>query len=149
MLKIVLDTNVFVSSLLSKHGAPAQVLTAWRNRHFLLCCSPAIVREVQRVLAYPKLRDKYQLTTAHTNALLELLRHDTFLVSGETVIAPTIPNDPTDEIFLICALEAAADLIVSGDRHLLELGTYANIPIVTVTALLERLGGNVTGRDTG
>ena len=47
MLTVVLDTNVFVSSLLVKEGPPAQVLDAWRERAFLLVVSPAIIAEVQ------------------------------------------------------------------------------------------------------
>lgn len=139
MLKIVLDTNVFVSSLLSKHGAPAHAIDAWREQRFLLCCSPAILAEVQRVLAYPKLREKYHLTPEDIDALLDLLQHDTLLVPGQIVIDSVIPDDPTDEIFLSCAIEAEADLIVSGDRHLLALGSYAGIPIVTVRTLLDQL----------
>lgn len=139
MLKIVLDTNVFVSSLLSKEGAPARIIDAWQDRNLLLCCSPAILAEVQRILAYPRLRNKYHLTAREIRALLELLQHETLMVPGETKIAPVIPDEPTDEIFLVCALESEADYIVSGDRHLLPLGSYAGIAIVTVEALLDKL----------
>ncbi len=139
MLKIVLDTHVFVSSLLSKHGPPARVVDAWHEQRFLLCCSPAILAEVQRVLAYPKLRDKYHLTPEDTDTLLDLLQHDTLMVPGEITMDAAIPDDPTAEIFLICAIEAEADLIISGDRHLLALDAYAGIPIVTVQTLLDQL----------
>jgi uncharacterized protein len=139
VLKIVLDTNVFVSSLLSKRGAPAQIIDAWREKRFLLCCSPAILVEVQRVLNYPRLRDKYHLTTKDIDGLLALLRHDTLMVPGKIDIGPVIHSDPTDEAFLICAVEAGADFIVSGDRHLLALGTYKGISIVTVQDLLDML----------
>ncbi len=140
MLKIVLDTNIFVSSLLSKHGAPAQVINAWRERDFLLCCSPAIMAEVRRVLEYPKIRKKYAITSAEVEELMELLHKDTLMTPGKLSIEPVIEDDPSDEIFLICVLESEADLIVSGDRHLLGLGTYEGIPIVKVGTLLERLG---------
>ena len=140
MLKIVLDTNIFVSSLLSKQGAPAQVVNAWRERGFLLCCSPAILSEVGRVLGYSKLRKKYAITSAEVEELMELLHKETLMTPGKVSIEPVIGDDTSDEIFLVCALEAGADLIVSGDRHLLELGAYEGIPILTVGAFLERLG---------
>lgn len=139
MLKSVVDTNVFVSSLLSRSGAPAQIIDAWREKRFLLCCSPAILAEVQRVLNYPNLRDKYYLTTEDIDGLLALLRHDTLMVPGKIDIDPVIPADPNDEIFLICAVEADADLIVSGDRHLLALVAYEGTLIVTVQELLDML----------
>jgi len=50
-----------------------------------------------------------------------------------------IPDDPQDEIFLACALDGQADLIVSGDRHLLDLGKYHGIPILTARQFLDTL----------
>ena len=52
MLKVVLDTNVFVSSLLVKTGLPAQVLDTWRERSYLLIISPAIIAEIRATLSY-------------------------------------------------------------------------------------------------
>lgn len=139
MLKVVLDTNIFVSGLISKQGAPAQVLAAWRDRRFLLCCSPAIMAEIRRVLTYPRLRHKYGISDVDVEDLLDLLRQEPLMLPGKSSIEITIPDDPSDEMFLSCAGEAAADFIVSGDRHLLSLGEYAGIPIVTVPVLLEAL----------
>lgn len=64
MLRVVLDTNVFVSSLLVKEGLPAQVLNAWRERQYLLVISPPLIAEIQAVLKYPRIRRKYNLTKA-------------------------------------------------------------------------------------
>ena len=47
MLRVVLDTNVFVSSLLVKVGVPAQVMDAWRDRRYVLVISPAIIAEMR------------------------------------------------------------------------------------------------------
>jgi putative PIN family toxin of toxin-antitoxin system len=139
MLKVVLDTNVFVSSLLVKQGPPAQALDAWRERRYLLVTSPAIVSEIQTTLNYPRLRRKYAITDANIEGLLALLESDALLVPGDVSVAGAIPEDPTDERVLACALDAGADFIVSGDRHLLDLETYQDIPILTVRAFLERL----------
>jgi predicted nucleic acid-binding protein len=49
-----------------------------------------------------------------------------------------VPQDPQDEIVLACAMDADADCIVSGDRHLLDLRTYKKIPILTVKQFAER-----------
>ncbi len=59
MLRIAIDTNVIVSGILSRKGAPVELLKAWRERRFLLLTSLAIVAEVREVLQYPRIRKKY------------------------------------------------------------------------------------------
>ncbi len=139
MLRVVLDTNVFVSSLLVKEGLPAQVLNAWRERWYLLVISPALIAEIQAVLNYPRIRRKYPLTDDDITQLVTLLEQDALLVPGDTDTTGSVPDDPKDEMVLACALDGQADLIVSGDRHLLDLGEYQGIPILTAREFLERL----------
>lgn len=139
MLKAVLDTNVFVSSLLVKAGLPAQALAAWRRRRFVLVSSPAIIGEIRSTLQYPRIRTKYAITDEDVDQLVTLLERDALLVPGHVQVAGSIPQDPADECILACAIDAQADVIVSGDRHLLDLGTYRNIPILTVRQFLSQL----------
>ena len=139
MLKVVLDTNVFVSSLLVKAGLPAQILDAWRERRYLLIVSPAIIAETRATLDYPRIRRKYAITDEDVEQLVTLLERDALLVSGDADAAGAIPEDPADEMVLACAVDAQADVIVSGDRHLLDLGSYRSIPILTVRQFLKRL----------
>ncbi len=144
MLKVVLDTNVFVSSLLVKAGPPAQVLAAWRARSYLLIVSPALVGEVRATLEYPRIRRKYAITAEDVQELVDLFGHDALLVPGDDeatlrAVQGAVPDDPDDETILACALESGADLIVSGDRHLLGLGTFRGVPVLSVREFLERL----------
>ena len=139
MLKVVLDTNVFVSSLLVKAGLPAQILDAWRERRYLLIVSPAIIAEIRATLSYPRIRRKYAITDEDVEQLVTLLERDALLVLGDADTAGAIPEDPADEMVLACAVDAQADVIVSGDRHLLDLGSYRSIPILTVRQFLKRL----------
>ncbi len=140
MLRVVLDTNVFVSSLLVSEGIPAQVLDAWRERRFLLVTSPEIMAEIRDTLTYPRIRRKYAITDEDIDQLLNLLEGDAIIVPGDReAVAGAIPDDPADEAVLACATEAGADLIVSGDRHLLDLGEYEGIPIHTVREFLDVL----------
>jgi uncharacterized protein len=141
MLRVVLDTNVFVSGLLSRGGAAARVLDAWRERRYILATSPAIIAEIQAVLNYPHIQAKYAILEEDINQFIAILNQDALLVPGKTRVAGIIPADPKDEKFLVCALESQADLIVSGDHHLLELGVYQDIPIVTIRQLLDQLPG--------
>ena len=139
MLRVVLDTNVFISSLLTKRGATAQVLEAWRQRRFLLVISPAIIAEITRVLRYPHIQHKYAVQEEDIMALADLLQQEALLVPGKSHVTGAIPADMDDEIILACAVDGMADCIVSGDSHLLDLGQFREIPIWTVREFLEKL----------
>ena len=139
MLKVVLDTNVFVSSLLVRQGLPARVLDAWRERQYVLVISPAIISEIEATLSYPRIRRKYAISDDDLTGLRALLEQDALLVPGDLTAAGAVPGDPSDDKVVACAVEAGADLIVSGDRHLLDLGAYQGIPVLTARAFLERL----------
>ena len=144
MLKVVLDTNVFVSGLLVKAGLPAQVLDTWRERQYLLITSPDIIAEIRATLAYPRIRRKYAVTDEDVEQLVALLEQDALVVPGDADVAGSIPDDTVDEMVLACAIEAKADVIVSGDRHLLDLGTYRSVSIVTARQFLERLKADLS-----
>lgn len=139
MLRVVLDTNVFVSSVLVRAGLPAQVLDSWRERRYLLIVSPGIIAEIRATLSYPRIRRKYAIADEDVEQLLTLLERDALVVPGDTDIAGTIPQDAADEMVLACAVDGEADVIVSGDRHLLSLGSFRSIPILTVRQLMGRL----------
>jgi putative PIN family toxin of toxin-antitoxin system len=139
MLKVVLDTNVLVSSLLVKAGVPAQVVQAWRERQYILVTSPDLIAEVPATLSYPRLRRKYLLSDEDVEQLTDLLEDDALVVPGQAQVTGAIPADPADERVLACAVDARADVIVSGDMHLLALGEYQGIPILTAHGFLERL----------
>lgn len=139
MLKVVLDTNIFVSSLLVKAGLPAQVLDAWRERQYLLIVSPAIIAEIRATLSYSRIRRKYAITDEDVEHLVALLEQDALLVPGDADVVGSIPEDPADEMVLACAIDAQADVIVSGDRHLVDLSSYRSIPVLTARQFLERL----------
>ncbi len=140
MLKVVLDTNVFVSSLLVRDGLPAQVLDAWRERQYVLATSRSIIAEVRATLAYPRIRRKYAITDEDVEHLVALLEQDALLVPGTANAAGSIPEDPSNEMVLACAVDGGADLIVSGDHHLLDLGEYQGIPVLTVREFVARVG---------
>ena len=130
---------MFVSALLSRRGPAAQIFNAWRQRKFLLIISPFLLQEIERVLRYPKIQQKYGISDQEIQILLELLRRDAIVVSGNLVVQNVIPDDPEDEHVLACALEGRADCIVSGDAHLLRLKTFQGIPILPLKAFLEKL----------
>jgi putative PIN family toxin of toxin-antitoxin system len=139
MLRVVVDTNVIVSGILSRKGAPYELSKAWRGRRFLLLSSSAILTEVRAVLQYPHIRKKYPLSDEEVEQTIALLEQDALLVRGDAHVTGSIPDDPKDEMFLACALDGQADFIVSGDHHLLNLRFYREIPVITTREFLEQL----------
>jgi len=139
MRRVVIDTNIFVSALLSKKGAPAKVMDAWCERKFLVITCEAAILETQRVLNELSATGKYAITNDQIESILHLLRTDAIQVPGKTNVSGIIPQDPDDEKFLAIAIEGEAEIIISGDSHLLNLGKYQNIAIQTARQFLDSL----------
>ncbi len=111
----------------------------WQDR-LTLVISPALLDELEDVLTRRKFAAQFQATHQSPRRLIERIRLHAFIPSVETV-ERVVAADPDDDAVLACAVARNADAIVSGDRHLLALGSYRDIPILTVAALLERLEG--------
>jgi putative PIN family toxin of toxin-antitoxin system len=101
--------------------------------------SPEIIAEIRATLDYPRIRRKYLITDEQVERLIAVLEQDALVVSGEVNTSGVIPDDPDDDKILACAVDGMVDLIVSGDRHLLALGEYKVISIITAREFLERL----------
>lgn len=132
--RVVLDTNVLVSSLLFA-GFSNRLAELWQSGVIGLLASGQMIREYTRVLAYPK----FKLSEEES---LSLLREEVLpFVTPVKVfkVFPIIKEDPSDDQFLACALAGKADVIISGDKHLLSLENYRGIPILSVRKFLERL----------
>ena len=133
-MKVVLDTNVFVSGLLWR-GAPYRCLLAIRAGLADLVVSPPILEELRRVLM-----TKFHHTAAETEEVLAFVRESATLVEIPGTLQ-VVHDDPDDDKFVETAELAGAAYIVSGDRHLLALGTYKGISIIGARAFLDRLSG--------
>jgi putative PIN family toxin of toxin-antitoxin system len=137
-MRVVLDANVFVSSILSAAGTPARILDAWRDERFQLMMSDAILDEIGRVLRYPKIVARHGWTDAEIDRFLHILTTLAINTPGSLML-DVIADDPSDNRYLECAVEGSADFVVSGDRDLLALGSYEGIAIVQPSAFLEHL----------
>ncbi|MFH1981593.1 MAG: putative toxin-antitoxin system toxin component, PIN family [Pseudomonadota bacterium] len=129
IVRVVIDTNVVVSALLIG-GTPGKLVQLWETGRIQPVASPVIIDEYLRVLAYPR----FQLREAEIEYLLyrRILPH--FEIVTPESGPPVIAEDLTDDAFLYCAAAAGAAAIISGDRHLLALGTFQGMPIVTPAA---------------
>ncbi len=138
MIRAVLDTNQYVSMAIKAGGTADRLLAAWREERFVLLLSPPILDEIIRILRSPRLRRLIRLTSAEINGLIESLLLDAELTPGHLVVH-VITRDPSDNMFLACAVEGRAEYIVSGDDDLLTLGSYQGIPMVTAGEFLRIL----------
>lgn len=140
MRRLLLDTNVVVGALLWC-GPPWQVMESAIEKGLELIASPALLAELEHTLGYPKFRKRLALLRTDVATLMS--QYQAITESTEPVDVPrVVPGDVDDDQVIAAAVAARADLIVSGDRHLLSLGGHEDIPIVTVREALERLGAS-------
>jgi len=135
MIKAVFDTNVIVSGLIASSGATYEVFEAWRQGDIILVTSGAIVREVARVLRRPFFRDKRHIDEEDIVRIARALTLGAHFVQPE-IHLQVVEDDPNDDRILECAVAGGADYVVSGDHHLLDLGRYRDIRIVTARQFL-------------
>ena len=129
-MRAVLDTNVLVSAVLSRGGAPDRVLRAWRDGAFQLVTSLALLEEPERVLARPRIVERLGWLPSESRMFVAALA-ESAIVAGASGELKVVAADPDDDRVIEAAVERDADYIVSGDRHLLDLGSYRDIPVVT------------------
>jgi putative PIN family toxin of toxin-antitoxin system len=124
-MRVVLDTNVIISSLLFG-GVPREVFQECVRGEPRLLTSDALLTELAGVLGRPR----FGLSADAVRAMVGEV-----VSAAETVTTTTevtaIAEAPPDNAVLACAVDGSADHVVSGDGHLLELGVYQNIPILT------------------
>ena len=129
-MRVVLDTNVFVSSFYG--GKPREVINLWKKGKIEICISEEILEEYLRVL---------NRAGAGKETLEELLD---LLKTGENLQFARIDKqyrvvekDPHDNKFIECAIAAGAKYIISGDRHLLEVKEFMGVKVVTPSEFLK------------
>ena len=131
-MRVVLDSNIYVSALTLPGGSADSVLSAALTGAFVVLLSEPIFGETMGVLGRKFSRDKEELARVAL-FLSELTEH----------VAPrgriTVLEDDPDNRILECALEGGANLIVTGDRAMLRLGSYEGVEIVSLRTFLTRL----------
>ena len=138
MFRVVLDANQFVSAILSPYGPPAKILNAWREGIFELVTSSSIIDEIRRVLNYPRLSKIHKKSPEEIDLFLEELAVLSFS-TPEKLSLSIVVDDPTDDKYLVAALEGEARFIVTGDSDLLKIREYEGIRIVTAREFLKEL----------
>ena len=132
-MKVVVDTNVFVSGVFFG-GPPGGVFTAWQDKRIELVVSPEIIEEYVRVGE----RLSARFPGAGFERVLEMIAANATLVS-----APPLPEavceDSDDDKFLACAVAAEAGYVVSSDKALLATSPYRNVKVIRSRDFLDVL----------
>ena len=112
------DTNIFVRTVIRKENLPNHLLSLWRERRFVLVLSQPIIDEVEKVLSRRALRLKYGYTLPEVKDLIDLL-HQANIVEVNTTFG-LCHRDPTDNMFLDCAILGRVQFLVSTDNDLID-----------------------------
>ncbi len=128
LMRVVLDTNILFSALISPHGAPDVIYRAWRAARFEVVTSQSQLDEIRRASRYPKLQAVLQ--PAKVGTMLNNLQRALVL---ENLTLTIEADDPDDSFLLAMALQGDADYLVTGDRRagLLQRGHIKRTRIVT------------------
>lgn len=133
-MKVVIDTNVFVSSFFG--GNPGKIIDLWKKEKITLCLSHAILDEYIDVLSRIGMKDETEL-----EELLSLFsRGFNLLFTTKTPKIKIVKNDPDDDTFIECAVALKADAIITGDREVLNIKEYISIRILSPQQFLENYG---------
>lgn len=133
-MRAVLDTNVLVSASISPSGAPAALVRRWLAGEFELVISPALLGELRRVLAYPKLAS--MISGDEGDAIIDALRLHAIEIADPEGPPPVRATDSDDDYLIALAATAGAAL-VSGDTALLDLSN--DLPVFTPAEFRTRL----------
>jgi len=126
-LKVVIDTNVFISSFFNRYGTPGKIIDLWKTEKIILCISSGVLEEYVEVLLRLGFTEKTEL-----KELLDLFQKQfNISASPKSLKFSAVKEVPEDDMFIECAVVNNADYIVSGDKHLLKLGLFRNIKILS------------------
>lgn len=133
MLRVVLDTNVIVSAVISD-GKPRDLLRRGIANQFIIVTSDFVLKELVTVLRRPKFKTSED----------EIRRIVLTLIQSSEVVSvnakfKVVKQDPKDDIIIRTAYDGDAERIMTGDKHLLELGSFRGIKIITVENMIKLL----------
>ncbi|MBU3077837.1 putative toxin-antitoxin system toxin component, PIN family [Sphingomonas quercus] len=136
-MRVILDTNILLSALLSPSGTPARLLDAWIDRRFILVSHALQLDEIREVSRREKIRTL--IRPAEAGRLVN--RIAAVAEMPERLPATRCSPDPRDDFLLALSEAAQAEFLATGDKSdLLDLVSHGTTRIVTAKALADLLG---------
>lgn len=137
-MRAVVDTNVIISGSLWE-GRPAEVMRQIETGRVEMYLSADILEEIEEVLEQEKLKGPIARSGQSVKMVMNKIYSMASIVNPKVKVR-RVKEDPDDNKFLECAVECKADYIISGDKHLLDLGEHGGIKIVLASQFLEHQG---------
>ena len=138
MHKLVLDTNTYISGFLWE-GNEAKLIRKIESGKASSFVSKEILEEIDEVLRRDKFIEVLKIANTTADEILSKIVSLSTIVIGPKLEKNVVKEDKKDDKFIECALNAKANIIVSGDNHLLKLGEYKDIKIMTTSDVLKFL----------
>ena len=136
--KVVIDTSVMVSVAFAKEGLARALRDMIADDAFTVVTSREIMTEVYRVLHYPRILRDFAPSEEDISEFIGMIVEHAEFTEGLYRL-DKIEADPTDDMFLACALEAKADYILSRDPHLRNLKQFHGVKIIDVKGFIEKV----------
>ncbi len=137
-MRVVFDTNIFISMLIWRNKELEFLYDLFQQNKITVSVNIQIIQEITRVLNYPKFAIPLQKADLTAEKIISAIINDCLIFSSSAKPLKIIKDDPSDNIILDCAQSSGADFIVSGDKHLLNLKSFQNIPILTPRQFINR-----------
>jgi uncharacterized protein len=134
-MKVVLDTNIWVSAIIWG-GIPDQIILLKQRQLITIAMSQQLLNELKTTFNKKKLLPKLKALNLTVDSVINLIRESVILYPINDLNVPEL-RDPDDRIILATAIAANADVIITGDQDLLTLVTYQQIPIITAKTFFD------------
>ena len=136
-MRVVVDTSTLISAVLWT-GLPHRLIELAEAGKITLCATEETLREFREVLSRPKFAGKIRERATTADEIMQgVLR--LIALYGALSLPGAVEADPDDDKFLACAVTAGAEYLISSDGHLLDIGMYAGVLILTVREFLEQV----------
>ncbi len=137
-IKAVIDTSVMLSVAFPRGELAKELRDMIANGAFTLITSKEIMAELYRVIHYPRILKQFKPSKDDIDDFIGMVMEKALITRGSYKL-DKIKDDPTDDMFLACAMEAKADYIVSRDPHLRNLKHFHGVKIIDVKAFVEKV----------
>ena len=134
-MRLVLDTNIYISNLISEKGNPAKIVRWWLEGEFDVLVSQPIIDEILRVTDYDRIQRKYAKVRENRLEYAALIAEQALWTEPQQEL-DVIVSDESDNRYVECAVAGGAQYIVTGDEHLLELVESEGIRVLTPAAFV-------------